>query len=397
MDWKSATAKPEGAVRIPKRWLHLHYYEALNILFRMENALRVFVYVVLKNKFREKWAETSLQTTEDEQSTIAATAGKRVAQARGFGYLGYEISSPLMYLNSGELTRIIMADSNWDLFKPYFKGKREIIRTKLEEIGTVRNSLAHFRPLKYDDIELIKQNVKHVFVGIEQCLSEMTTTQRVVPTNTEAEWYAELSRLGSNRCKIALYQDSAQRWLRLEIDYSSVLLERYGSAASEFYSIQAPNLISPAVVKTSNKVMSRCTFVTEAPHAGVGDDGQPYAGKRISVVFSKESVLECYKSIAAELSKMLNTIDTETELIQKDNLARGMLVDSARLWLTLKKSGNHQWWTSDVDGMKCEFGENDPTEYWGELGLYTRDFIAGSTKYPWMPSDISKEEDPFDD
>jgi hypothetical protein len=73
----------------------------------MENGLRVFVYVVLKNKFKDKWSETALQTADDEPSTIAATAAKRLAQAKGFGYLGYEISSPLMYLNSGELTRII--------------------------------------------------------------------------------------------------------------------------------------------------------------------------------------------------------------------------------------------------------------------------------------------------
>jgi len=96
MDWKSATTKDDGTVSIPEQWLLLHYYETLNILFRMENALRVFVYVVLKNNFKEKWSETTMQTLEEAHSTIASTARKRVAQARGFGYLGYEITSPLM-------------------------------------------------------------------------------------------------------------------------------------------------------------------------------------------------------------------------------------------------------------------------------------------------------------
>jgi hypothetical protein len=148
VDWKPATVKADGSISIPKRWLHLHYYEALNILFRMENALRVFVYVVLKNEFKERWTSTALQTADDEQSTIAAAAAKRETQAKGFGYLGYEVSSPLMYLNSGELTRIIFSDAYWDLFKPFFRGRKEIIRTKLDEIGTVQNALAHFRPLK---------------------------------------------------------------------------------------------------------------------------------------------------------------------------------------------------------------------------------------------------------
>ena len=121
MDWKSATTKDDGTISVPERWLHLHYYEALNILFRMENALRVFVYVVLKNKFKENWAQTTLQTVDEEKSTIAATAAKRIAQAKGYGYLGYEISSPLMYLNSGELTRIITSEPYWELFKPFFR------------------------------------------------------------------------------------------------------------------------------------------------------------------------------------------------------------------------------------------------------------------------------------
>ncbi|HWW99085.1 MAG TPA: hypothetical protein VNY74_15370 [Edaphobacter sp.] len=86
MDWKSAKIREDGSVVVPERWLHLHYYEALNILFRMENALRVFVYVVLKNKLREKWTETTLQTIDDEQSSIAVIAAKRIAQAKGHGY-----------------------------------------------------------------------------------------------------------------------------------------------------------------------------------------------------------------------------------------------------------------------------------------------------------------------
>ncbi len=217
MDWKSATIKNDGTIAIPERRLLLHYYEALNILFRMENALRVFVYVVLKNKFKEKWADTTMQTLDETQSTVAAIAAKRLAQARGFGYLGYEIASPLMYLNSGELTNIICSDAHWGIFKPFFRGKREIIKNKLDEIGTVRNALAHFRPLKNDDVELIKQNVKHAFVGIEQCLSEMTQTYRVVPTNTQDDWYKNLITLGSNNCTVKLFQNSSEQWVRVEI------------------------------------------------------------------------------------------------------------------------------------------------------------------------------------
>lgn len=31
MDWKSASKNDQGLYKIPKRWLQIHYYEALNI------------------------------------------------------------------------------------------------------------------------------------------------------------------------------------------------------------------------------------------------------------------------------------------------------------------------------------------------------------------------------
>jgi hypothetical protein len=394
MDWKSATTKDDGTISIPERWLHLHYYEALNILFRMENSLRVFVYVVLKNKFREKWAETALQTIDDEKSTIAATAAKRIAQAKGYGYLGYEISSPLMYLNSGELTRIVTSDSYWDLFKPYFRGKKEIIKTKLDEIGTVRNSLAHFRPLKYDDIELIKQNVKHTFVGIEQCLAEMTQVDRVVPTNTTSEWYKNLSTLGSTLCTVRLFQDKSDRWIRIVIEYACVLLQSSGSG--DFRNFRLTNLVSPEIIKNFPKLASVLTFMTEdIPPIQIPSDNSAKFSKRVSFVFSKVALLDAHVEVSDQIKELLLKIEKETELVQQDNLARGDVIDSARASSHLRKTQNFNWWNTNTDNMKHEFGDNDPPEYWGQTNPYLGDFIAGSQKYPWMPSDISKEENPF--
>jgi hypothetical protein len=358
----------------------------------MENALRVFVYVVLKNKFKEKWSETTLQTVDEEHSTIAATAAKRIAQARGYGYLGYEISSPLMYLNSGELTRIITSEAHWELFKPFFRGKKEIIKTKLDEIGTVRNALAHFRPLKYDDIELIKQNVKHAFVGIEQCLTEMTQTYRIVPTNTNEEWYKNLTTVGSNLCTLRMFQDKSEKWIRVEIEYTSVLLNNSGPGRHRRFSVS--NLVSPEVILRFPKLARHCAFVTEKlPHAPVSMDNSPKFRKNVSLVFSRVTLVDQYREIGSQLKELLLRIETETELVQKDNLARGELVDAVQVWSSMKRSGDTNWWSVTNDEMKSQFGENDPPEYWGDMTTSGDDFIAGSTQYPWMPSDISKNDE----
>lgn len=393
MDWKSATTKDDGTVSIPERWLLLHYYEALNILFRMENALRVFVYVVLKNRFKEKWSDTAMQTVDEAQSTIATTAARRLAQAKGFGYLGYEITSPLMFLNSGELTNIICSDSHWSLFKPFFRGKKEIIKNKLDEIGTVRNALAHFRPLKNDDVELIKQNVKHAFVGIEQCLSEMMDTHHVVPTNTEYDWYKNLSTLGSNLCSVRLFQNSTERWVRCQIDVSSTVLRKYTSSEYRVYFVT--RLISPAVITNFSIFARHFTFMTEdIPYLTAEKDAEPNIKKAVSFTFSRDALTENHAEIGNQIKDLLLKIETETELVKQDNLARGQLIDSVRISATLAK--NERYWTFNTENLKSALGENDPPEYWGNEDLYASDFIAGSTKYPWMPSEISKEEEiPF--
>ena len=103
MKWVPATTLQHASqFSIPDRWLAIHYYEALNILFRTENALRLLVYVVLKNEHREKWVNLSMLGDEGD-SSISSVAKKRRSQAQTCGYLGYPVTSPLLYLTTGEL------------------------------------------------------------------------------------------------------------------------------------------------------------------------------------------------------------------------------------------------------------------------------------------------------
>lgn len=146
MDWKNIM-EGEGGTNIPSSWLYLHYYEALNVLFRVENALRILVYVVIKNAKKDKWLDISLSSDESAETTISALAKKRITQHQTFGYLGYPIDAPMMHLTSGELVRLITSDAYWPCFKEYFLASRQVVTLKLQEIGDVRNALAHFRPI----------------------------------------------------------------------------------------------------------------------------------------------------------------------------------------------------------------------------------------------------------
>ena len=123
MKWESEKHIENNKYDIPGNWLHIEYFEALNLLFRIENSLRVFVYIILKNEFKEKWTNLSITSDDEEKSTIGAIAKRRLSQDNNYAYLGYSINSPLLHLTSGELIRIITSDSYWKYFKKYLLEK----------------------------------------------------------------------------------------------------------------------------------------------------------------------------------------------------------------------------------------------------------------------------------
>lgn len=52
MKWRSVEKDSDNKLAVPASWLFPHYYDALTVLFRVENTLRLFVYVVATNFFR---------------------------------------------------------------------------------------------------------------------------------------------------------------------------------------------------------------------------------------------------------------------------------------------------------------------------------------------------------
>lgn len=111
MEWKPTIRNDQGLLKVPKRWLHIHYYEALSILFRFENSLRVFVYAILKNEYSSKWGDCNFSMPGGDATAIKSLAARRINQADNFGYLGFDIKATLMHLTSGELVELITADA----------------------------------------------------------------------------------------------------------------------------------------------------------------------------------------------------------------------------------------------------------------------------------------------
>jgi hypothetical protein len=395
MDWKPAIESEDNNFKIPDRWLYLHYYEALNILFRFENSLRVFVYSILKNAHFDEWASKTFPTS-DGQKSINNLASSRLSQANSFGYLGYDITCPIMHITSGELVDLITSDVYWPLFKKYFKGNKEIMKNKLLEIGSIRNSLAHFRPIKTDDVEVVKQNSKHTLIEVENCLKNLYFQYNKVPTNTHEDWYEKISNIGNEHITISLLYSGDEKWVKVQIMFKATQLSKRNFGTNN-YSYKVTNIITPNIVKDFKILGKFVTYISEnILYPNQTSDYDIVINKSINMVFSK-SVLKAHcEEISEEIKQLAEKITEETDLIVDDNLARGEIlnsVDCSGVWR--KPADSDGKWVFLYSTMNCPSQPDHPTEYWGNIGYYGDDIVAGTNKYPWMPSDISKEEFPF--
>ncbi len=396
MEWQKATEKEKNVFEIPARWLLIHYYEALTILFRIENALRIFVFAVLKNELQDKWADINITSDDSEEGTIKSIAKKRINQASSYGYLGFDITCSVMHLTSGELIRLITSNSYWKYFNKFFLGSKEIIKNKLDEIGNIRNSIAHFRPIKEDDVDVVKQNAKHVLAKIEESIFEMTSCKNIVPTNTVDDWYKDLKTIGTENCILSFNQSSDEQWVKIKLEYNCSVISQRKLLSGRMINYKVLNLISSAILKQSPTLSKFIIFMSEyMPRSMTDQESDIEFKKDIFFLFSRKTLSEYYKDIKTEFEKILLTISGEIELIKQDNLAKGKLVEMVSAKATLEKVDGFKYWDLDMKEFKTPISEDDPAEFWGNFSGFDKDFISITESYPWMPVSISKYEVPF--
>jgi len=392
MEWKFSYQKEDGLFKIPKRWLHIHYYEAFNILFRFENSLRIFVYAILKNEFFDKWKECSFPASENNSQTINGLASKRISQAENFGYLGFDIIAPLMHLTSGELVDLITSNSYWPKFKIYFKGNKEIIKNKLLEIGTIRNSLAHFRPIKSEDIELIKQNSRHTLIGVEECLSNIYNQSIRVPTNTCEDWYTSISTIGTETITTIPYYSSDELWVNIKLSFKTLILEKQ-QLMTNFYRFVVAKINTPNILLNHKELAKYVTCVTEnVGYPSLSEEIDIIINKDVNLVFRKDILSEYKNKISDDIKNAVQCINSECDLLSQDNLARGLIAESAEVTAWFYKPENEDGkWNYQYNSIYQEYKPNHPDEYWG-LHQSASDIVGGCQRYPWMPENISQYE-----
>ncbi len=349
MNWMSASHQPDGSVRIPSQWLHIHYYEAFNILFRFENALRLFVYVILKKNLKDQWMNVSLSA----DSTIKSEARKRKTQASDYGYLGDDINSPMLYLDSGHLIHLITSETSWKYFAEFFNTKKEIVKSKLQEIGSVRNAFAHFRPLKLDDIELVKVNIRNLFLEIDKCFSSILNVNTILPSNSPVQWFKELKNINNDYFSIEAYSSSDNQWIRLELVYKIPIFEGNPIAQKSINFLRVGDLRTMQIISEYSSIRNACIFLNEEslfsnfynPHENT---------KKISIVFHKKTIDSDFSLIIEDLKIIASKAEKETLLLQNDSCAHGDLIESKIAHATLQNNAfnNIPFWHVNLDNLK---------------------------------------------
>lgn len=390
MNWKPATAEGDK-VTVPPTWIHLPYYDALNVLFRVENSLRMFVYIILKAHHAEHWKSLSIASDEGKAVTIAAATAQRRSQDEAYGYVGFPATCPLLYLTSGELIRLIIDESNWKHFRPYFIASREIVKTKLDEIGNVRNALAHFRPMRPEDVSLLKQNAMHVLRRVEGCLQQVLTCSDTVPTNIDEAWYRTLVGLGSESCQLSFRQSSDGKWVQVRISYRCKVL--HSKAVGNWRSYRVTTLKTTEFLEFASSIRNAVIFLTErVPHISMPDDDiPPPFVKAMAFTFSRTAIMMKADEIAAGIKGMLEKIEQKTELVGNDHLARGRLVYATPASAVLNKEHSKGYWQFDVRNLRLQEDMTDAPEYLGSLdSMVMEDFITDTPRFAWMPVDVSQ-------
>ncbi len=83
-----------------------------------------------------------------------------------------------MYLTAGELVGIILSPTYGKLFRKFFAGPENIISAKLQEIATIRNALAHFRPVTPAHVKILRENGSVVLQKFQSQLQALLFTKK---------------------------------------------------------------------------------------------------------------------------------------------------------------------------------------------------------------------------
>lgn len=129
--------------------------EGYRILFDLENNLREFVISQLFDAFGPNWEKTIENNSSVKETTVKWRSLKK--ETAGNSWVSHDELPSICYSLFPEIKKLI--DAYWSIFEKYFK-PRSIFDGSFEALETLRNKIAHNRPLSDNDIDWLASIAK---------------------------------------------------------------------------------------------------------------------------------------------------------------------------------------------------------------------------------------------
>lgn len=130
-------------------------------LYSVENSLRLFIEKIAKDNFGEEYFE------EISTRAIERKLNNRKEKEEQNQWLSIRGDSEMFYLDFKDLSKLIQ--SNWEIFEDYFPNQNFIV-TKINEIATCRNLVAHNSFIEEDQKDLIRTYYNSILQQIDRVL-----------------------------------------------------------------------------------------------------------------------------------------------------------------------------------------------------------------------------------
>lgn len=128
-------------------------------IYYIENSLRHFIDEIFKENYGENYSLMTYLSKPTQNGIIE----RRKKDERN-KWLDKRGASDLSYLDFTDITAII--NKNWSIFEVYFPDQNWL-KVKLDELGQIRNLVAHNSYVSSDGIEIALSNYKQIMKQIE--------------------------------------------------------------------------------------------------------------------------------------------------------------------------------------------------------------------------------------
>lgn len=376
---------------IPLNYPHPRHYDAFASVFRLENTLRLLVFLRLKAGRGGGWLDSPVRNGSSK--TLRSIFRQRYETARTHGYIGRMSQVPMMYLDLGDLIDLITHDANRPLFSRTFRSSLTVLRPKLEEVRAIRNNLAHFREVSEDDIKILEQIWRQLGPDILRNLLEVTDSRSYKTCrNGQDPWIDNIrghfEEANRSPAKLNIGVGRSGEWLSLEFSLPYVISRKWHDSGKSGWTICMYTLNHGAAWKSLRRhadavvaYESRAWLEPEGDASGNFARFNPELNPSICFYVARTRAKDCLKAMVSRLCTLAQEIEKEQVSAELEDLN-----DYIFLVRHVQSFSRDDVQRGELLTINLAKGNPDIPEDWTGLSLWWRE--SEPYQLPWLTTRV---------